>query len=654
MTKLSDLIRTMALLAVIVILVWLCCMRLMKIQVVNGEEYLAASRQTRSGNQLVPAARGEIYDSKMRPITVNRASYNIVIEKSFFPSGEENDIINRLTKILDDVGQEWEETIPISKTKPYTFNADSDKDISKIKTELGLNVYATAENCMDALYEKYDLDSRFTEEERRTIAAIRYEMLINDFSMDNRFTLAKDISSEAMLKVKELSYVLGGVNIAEEAVRVYKEGDVAPHIIGTVRSINEKEYTDLKSQGYRINDKIGDFGIERGLEDYLRGKDGVLSTVQNSFGEVISNEMTTPVEPGNSLVMTLDMDFQRKIQKALEKHIKALQKEKDNKSARDCDAGAVVVLDVKTGAVLASATYPSYDLNEYIDNYKDVESREGKPLNNRAINGLYRPGSTYKTVTALAALRSGSITESTVFNCTHTYNHYPNLTFKCVGWHGNTSVVHSLRVSCNIFFYEAGRFTGINEIEKTSLELGLGQDLNMEIYNNPGTLSSPETSKSLGRSWYPADIAQVSIGQLDTFISPVQMAVQAMTLANEGTRYRPHFVKSIYDYNLDEVISETEPIVEHQIKGADDSFDIVREGMIQVGWNQLGGGTTNVGFPFDVALKTGSPQVSQDVFHAAMVGFAPAKDPEIAFALILEKGARPNLLTREILNAYFK
>lgn len=653
MTKLSDWIRTMALLAVIVILVWLCCMRLMKIQIVNGEEYLAASRQTRSGSQLVLAARGEIYDSKMRPITINRASYNIVIEKSFFPSGEENDIINRLTKILDDVDQEWEESIPISKTKPYTFNDDAENDVSKIKRELGLNVYATAENCMDALYEKYDLDDRFTEEERRTIAGIRYEMLINNFSMDNRFTFAKDISSQAMLKVKELSYVLGGVDIAEEAVRVYKQGDVAPHIVGTVRSINEKEYAEKKSQGYRINDQIGDFGIERGLEEYLRGEDGVRSTVQNSFGEVISNEMTTPVVPGNSIVMTIDIDFQKKIQKALENHIKALQKEKDNKSARDCDAGAIVVLDVKTGAVLASATYPSYDLNDYIDNYSEVLSREGKPLNNRAINGLYRPGSTFKTVTALAALRSGSITDSTIFNCTHTYNHYPNITFKCVGWHGNTDVVHSIRVSCNIFFYEAGRYTGINEIEKTSRELGLGQDLNMEIYNEPGTLSSPETSKLHGRTWYPADIAQVSIGQLDTYISPIQMAVQAMTLANNGTRYRPHFVKGIYDYNLDNPVLLTQPIVENTIDDANDSFETVREGMIQVGWNQLGGGTPNVGFPFDVALKTGSPQVSQDVFHSAMVGFAPAKDPEIAFALILEKGARPNLLTRDILNAYF-
>lgn len=653
MTKLSDWIRTVTLFAITIILVWLCSMRLMKIQIVNGEEYLAASRQTRSGNQLVLAARGEIYDSKKRPITINRASYNIVIEKSFFPSGEENEIINRLTKVLDDVGQEWEETIPISKTKPYTFNEDSDKDISRLKKELGLNVYATADNCMEALFDKYDLDSRFTEEERRLVAGIRYEMLINDFSMDNRFTLAKDISSEAMLKVKELSYVLNGVDIAEEAVRVYKEGDVAPHIIGTIRSINEAEYAEKKSDGYRINDQIGDFGIERGLEDYLRGKDGILSTVQNSFGEVISNEMTTPVEPGNSVVLTIDMDFQRKIQDALENHIKALQAEKDNKSARDSDAGAVVVLDVKTGAVLASATYPSYDLNDYIDNYSEVLSREGKPLNNRAINGLYRPGSTFKTVTALAALRAGAITENTIFNCTHTYNYYPNLTFKCVGWHGNISVVHSIRVSCNIFFYEAGRFTGIREIEKTSLELGLGQDLNMEIYNAPGTLSSPETSKEHGRTWYPADIAQVSIGQLDTYVSPVQMAVQAMTLANFGTRYRPHFVKGIYNYNLDKPVLITEPIVESEIKGADDSFETVREGMIQVGWNQLGGGTPNIGFPFDVALKTGSPQVSQDVFHSAMVGFAPANDPEIAFALIIEKGARPNLLTREILNAYF-
>lgn len=657
MSKLSDWLRTIALIVAVAVLVWLCTIRLMKLQIVQGEEYLQLSERTYSGSQIVSAARGEIYDRNGNPLIVNEVGYNVVVEKSFLPAGRENEILLKVAEILTANNEGWNDSLPVSKEAPYAFTEGAEREIAALKENLNLNVYATVDNCMDALVEKYGLES-YSVTEQRILAGIRYEMLLRDFSVNNRFTLAEDISIESVAKIKERSFDLLGVDIAEEAIRKYVQGDIAPHLLGVVGAISADEYEELKEQGYRLNDIVGKFGIEYGMESTLRGTDGLRTIVQNKDGEVISEEISEPFIPGNSIKLTLDMELQRTLQDALEQHVKALQAQEPGKDGQKCKGGAIVVLDVKTGGVLASVNYPSYNLNDYLDDYNKVLTAEGNPTFNRAFNGQYRPGSTFKTVTAIAALQAGAIDASTTVYCTGVYNYYPTQPFTCTAAHGTVDVVQAIRKSCNTFFYEAGRRTGIAAIYNLAPKFGLGIDLGLEVSNATGRISSPATSELLNKEWYPADVVQASIGQLDTVVSPLQMAVQAMTIANRGTLIQPHLVEGVYDYNLDNLIERNGREELSQIENADDYFDLVIEGMILASKDSYGGAAPNgsnyyADLGFDVAVKTGTPQVSTEVFNGAIIGFAPANDPEIAFAVMLEEGGAARHMASAIVHAYF-
>lgn len=657
MGKVSDWIRSLLLIALVVVLAVMGGIRLMKLQIVQGASYLEMSERTYSGTQLVQAARGEIYDTNGKSLIVNEVGYNVVVEKAFLRTGTENEIMLRVAKLLSEHGEEWIDSLPITKGEPYAFLPESASDISKLKQNLNLNVYATVDNCMNSLVEKYDLES-YTSEEQRIIAGIRYEMLLMDFSISNRYTLAEDVSIEAVSALREHTFDLRGIDIVEDAIRVYSQGDIAPHLLGVVGNIDAVEYAKNKGKGYRLNDVIGKFGIELGMEEYLRGTDGTRTITQSTNGEVISTKVTDPAIPGNSIKLTIDSDLQRQLQKDMETHIEMLRAQEEGKDGQLVKGGSIVVLDVRTGGVLASVNYPSYDLNDYLDNYYDVLTAEGNPTFNRAFNGLYRPGSTYKTVTAIAALQQGTIDSHSTVHCTGSYTYFPTQKFACTAWHGTTDVVNSIRKSCNIFFYDAGRRTGIDAIQKLSYKFGLGIDLGMEIPNKEGYVSGPDTSEALDKDWYPADVVQAAIGQLDTTVSPLQMAVQAMTIANHGTLVQPHIVKGIYDYNMETLVERKNRVELSTMKDSDAFYDLVIEGMVLCSKDNYGGlgpdGQnlyTHLGF--DVAIKTGTPQVATDLFNSAIIGFAPADNPQIAFAILLEEGERARYLAGNICDAYF-
>ncbi len=657
MGKVSDWIRSLLLIALVVVLAVMGGIRLMKLQIVQGASYLEMSERTYSGTQLVQAARGEIYDTNGKSLIVNEVGYNVVVEKAFLRTGTENEIMLRVAKLLSEHGEEWIDSLPITKGEPYAFLPESASDISKLKQNLNLNVYATVDNCMNSLVEKYDLES-YTSEEQRIIAGIRYEMLLMDFSISNRYTLAEDVSIEAVSALREHTFDLRGIDIVEDAIRVYSQGDIAPHLLGVVGNIDAVEYAKNKGKGYRLNDVIGKFGIELGMEEYLRGTDGTRTITQSTNGEVISTKVTDPAIPGNSIKLTIDSDLQRQLQKDMETHIEMLRAQEEGKDGQLVKGGSIVVLDVRTGGVLASVNYPSYDLNDYLDNYYDVLTAEGNPTFNRAFNGLYRPGSTYKTVTAIAALQQGTIDSHSTVHCTGSYTYFPTQKFGCTAWHGTTDVVNSIRKSCNIFFYDAGRRTGIDAIQKLSYKFGLGIDLGMEIPNKEGYVSGPDTSEALDKDWYPADVVQAAIGQLDTTVSPLQMAVQAMTIANHGTLVQPHIVESIYDYNMETLVERKNRVELSTMKDSDAFYDLVIEGMVLCSKDNYGGlgpdGQnlyTHLGF--DVAIKTGTPQVATDLFNSAIIGFAPADNPQIAFAILLEEGERARYLAGNICDAYF-
>ncbi|MCM1022795.1 MAG: penicillin-binding transpeptidase domain-containing protein [Prevotella sp.] len=644
----------------------LCAVDLMKIQVVDGAEYLEKAKTTRQASQIITSPRGEIVDVNGNEIVSNKTGFNVVIEKAFFPSDNEgmNRVILGIARLLGEDGVAWIDDLPITRSRPYSYLEARDSDAIKLRKNIELQHYATAEDCLAEMYKRYGVDESLSEEEKRIIAGIRYEMFIRSFSLSNRYTFAEDIPMDTVVRLKEAAYTLDGMDIVEEAIRVYEAGDVAPHLIGTVGAINAEEYEENKENGYALNDVIGKSGIEKAMESVLRGTKGT-RTLELLNGAVVSDMVTEEAVPGNTVKLTLDMDYQRKVQEILENHILWLNNQTSrNKKGENADAGAIVVLDVKTGALLAAATAPTYDLNDYLTDYASVISRENTPLVNRATNGLYRPGSTFKTVTATAALNEGYINRNTIISCGNKYTYWDDYQPKCTGWHGGINVITAIEKSCNIFFYEVGRLMGPYTIEKYANMYGLGDECCLETGGAKGKIATPDTMQQANLEWQAGLVVQVAIGQSETAVTPLQMAVQASTIANKGVRYQPHIVDSVYTYNMEELVSKSEPQVTLTIPdNTGETFSLVTQGMKQAAaFLQYSYPTQKdyytpyllTDLPKEAAIKTGTPQVtSADDTSSAFIGFYPADDPEIAFSGMVEHGEYSKFMIRQLIEAYY-
>ncbi len=478
MQKFFERMRAVLFFVVVLVMLALCCIDLMKIQIVDGAEYLEKAKTTRMASQVITSPRGEIIDSSGNEIVSNKTGFNVILEKAFFPSDDDdiNRVIWGIARILDRDGVEWIDNLPITMEEPYEYLEAQDSSIVRLRTNIKVQPYATAGDCISAMYDMYGINDEYSEREKRIIAGIRYEMFLRSFSLSNRYTFAEDIPMDTVVKLKEASFSLEGMDIVEEAVRVYSIGDAAPHLIGTVGAISAEEYELRKDDGYALNDVIGKSGIEKAMESELRGTKGT-RTLELVNGVVTSDIVTEEASPGHTVKLTFDVDYQRDVQEILENHIKWLNAQTSSqKKGENADAGAIVVLDTKNGALLAAATYPTYDLNDYITDYASVVNGENSPLTNRATHGLYRPGSTFKTVTATAALNEGYITSGSTVTCNKVYTYWDDYKPECTGWHGRINVVTALEKSCNIFFYEMGRLLGPELIARYANMYGLGND----------------------------------------------------------------------------------------------------------------------------------------------------------------------------------
>lgn len=654
MAKFFEKFRMIMLVVILLTALSLCLVRLMKIQIVEGESLLRQSVQNVAGIQQIIAPRGEIVDSNGDPLVQNKVGYNVIIEYSFFPSNiqKQNEIILRTVDILKEYSHEYNESIPVSKIKPYEYIAEKDAEVNKLKSNLRLNTYATAENCIDKLLDKYKIDEAYSADEKRIIAGVRYEMLIGEFSVSNRYILSKDISIEAVSKIEELSYFLKGVDVVEEAIRVYSEGTIFPHGIGTVGPIYQEEYQTLKELGYKYNDVIGKSGIEKAMENVLRGTNGTRRISISSDKNDVSIKDDKEAISGNTVKLTIDKDFQNDVQEILKEQIDWLHEMNDK--GKDAFAGSITVLDVKTGAVLALATYPSYDINDYLTNYNVVANGEDNPLINRPIDGLYRPGSTFKPITATAALCEGIIDKNSTVFCQLTYP-FLDTVVHCTKYHGNQNVVQAIQNSCNIFFYDISQKIGIQKLVEYEKMFGFGTELGLEIGGKKGYLASPDTFVNLRMDWTPGQLLQAAIGQSEIAITPLQMGVQALTLANKGVRYRPYLVDSVWSYNMEEQISKAEPFIEGTIQDpTGTAFDLIKQGMILASQNTIAFGKdlslTNL--PYEVAIKTGTPQSSNGT-DSCVIGYYPANDPQIAFSIVIDGGEYSKYAVRKIIDAYF-
>ncbi len=669
MSKFSNIIRSALLAGIVVAAAFLCGLRLLEIQIADGSEYLAMTKQTYVAQQDIEAARGKIADSSGRILNTNQLDCSVNLQKASLAAGTENEVIYRILTVLLENGEEWNESLPITKTQPYRFVDGKEASIDSLKSRLKLGVYATVDNCMNALYEEYEISDSYSEPMRRYIAGVRYEMTLKDFNYRNKYVIASGLSNDTVLELKELSSLMAGMEISEDWNRLYLDGTTAPHLRGTVGAISAEKYAELKDSGYTMNDIIGTSGIELAFEDILRGQRGTREITRNSDGVKISDEVIKEPKAGNSVMLTIDSEFQNMVEDIVQYHMDFLHSPyytsaMDAKQrGRNCEIGSAVVLDVKDASVLAMVSLPSYDINDLVEDYSAVLNAKNSPLFNRALNGEYRPGSTFKTITATAGLAEGTITPSTRISCGGVYTYYAASGFKpgCTGVHGAITVQHGLMYSCNIFFYETARLMGIDKLAYWATRFGVGQDLGFDLPMSTGRMTSPELFDKLGIEWNASDTIQAGIGQSETLLTTLHLATQALTIANNGVRYRPHIVKAVYNYDFTELIEETKPQVMDNLEGMDDVFAEVKAGMklvsdrtyflIDGGWYNIydykGIGKENV------CTKTGTPQVvGMERFNSTIVGFYPADDPEIAFGICLEDGEFSRHVACNIISAY--
>ncbi|MBD5104631.1 MAG: hypothetical protein HDT47_07180 [Ruminococcaceae bacterium] len=665
--KLGYIIRSLFWVIIAFVLVFLAAVQLMKIQIVNGDYYASQNESFREANQSISAARGQISDADGNVLVSNQSVFKVILQRAFLPFGGENEIIASTIGILENCGEEWIDNVPITKEEPYAFTDVNEDDLDRFKSNISVNVDATVENCLRALAQKYKIDTeKYDLRTVRLIGGVRYEMDQKDFSDSNRYILAEDIALDTVLRLKEKGFILAGVDISEEPKRIYVRGDIAPHVIGTIGPINSDEYSGSKDENgntdYTINDLIGKTGIEYGMESTLKGTDGTRTIVRSSSGEVISDQITAPVRPGNSLKLTIDRDFQEDLQVILENQINWLHWYNDPKRGNECDGGAVVVLNAKTGAVMGMASYPTYDLIDYSNDPLSVlNGVDGASMFNAAVDGLFRPGSAFKTINATAGLIEGLITHDTITVCNQKYTYYELYQPTCTGTHGGINVVDGIYHSCNIFFYDLARRMGIDTLASYAEKFGYGTDLGLEITSQKGQMTTPENyERSTEQPWDVGQVIQAGIGQSATQVTPLNLAVQALTLANNGTRLQPYLVDSVWNYDYTELVSKTEPKVVTVIddKGTD-AFETVREGMIKVSkwctWPTSSSNWTFDYLPYSVAIKTGTAEMDSigKYYTSTVMGYYPAEDPQIAFGIVLSKGEYSRYMIRNILDAYF-
>ena len=667
--------RMRVLVAAACILMLLYGLRLIFLQLVNGDDFKSQATNTTDYKFTVTAARGDIVDSRGERIATSVTGYNVVLNKLLMGDEDLDGMLQKIVELLRANGESWNDTLLISQPDAagnYTFTAEegSTKDqkaLAAMKDNLGLQQYATANDVMEKLVEDYDLAS-FPLSWQRTLGGIHYEMQLQAFSNVNNFIMAENVSEATVATIKEHSLSLPGVEIVETSARSYEQSTVLPHVLGRVGKITAEKWkvTDengqttypLREKGYNMNDIIGISGLESAYEDELRGKDGVETITRNSDGVIVDTALTTVPEPGHTVQLTIDSRFQKAVDKALAENIDMINRVYNTGSMKAA-AGAAVVLDVKDGSVLAASNYPSFDQNLYATQYSEYSADESLPLFNRALQGLYTPGSTFKPAVAIAALDTGLINRYSTVNCTRVYTYYKDYRPKCTQHgHGNgpIDVVNAIKWSCNIFFYDVGRRLTSDVYDAYAYKLGLGQRTGVEVSEATGHL----TTKNDSNYMESLDI-QAAIGQGNTVVTPVQLATYAATIANRGTRYRTHFVKAILDSNTGEVLQETQPEVMDVIEDKGETFDLIQQGMIGV--SQTISALAN--YPYTIACKTGTPQRSEGYYSGSsyrhytntmMIAYGPTEDAQIAIGIVVEYGgggARAGNLMADIFNAYF-
>ena len=688
--------RVSILIILVAVLAVICTVRLFDLQIVKGSDYETQANRRLVRAYSIEAPRGEILDRNDKALVENRMGYSIQIQKLDITDDELNRILYDAAYLAASYGSEIESIFPIVLNKKtnkleYDFDIENnggtrevegvkydsasgkeDKEpekktdeqiaeeerseeekLTKWKKNNKLQEYNTPEEILDYYKKRYSVSSEFDDKEALTVTAIRYAMEKNGFSEKNPYTLARDVDERVTQQIKEQFMKFKGAEVVIQPVRVFSNGTMAAHILGRTGKIYAEEYAEMKDDGYGMNDIIGKEGLEKILEPYLKGVDGYKSVEMNRGGGVTQILTASDPQPGNFARLTIDRDLQGVMERAL--------KEQIIKAVDVTGAGAAIAIDPKTGGVLATASYPTYNLATFNDDYEDLLASKSKPLINRAFSGTYSPGSTFKPLTAIAALETGVITPETYIVDKGKYTYYDYqptcLIYSSTGkTHGTIEVSEAIGVSCNYFFFDVGRRAGIEVIDEYATKFGLGENTGIEIPESTGILASPEAREKAGGIWYPGDVLQAAIGQSDNMFTPAQLASYICTILNKGNRYSLHLIDEVVNYDTKEVIYKHEPKVLSKCHISDSTYEAVRSGMRQV----VTSGTASASFAtskYKAAGKTGTAEVPGGADNVLFVGFAPYDDPEIVIAVVIEHGANSVFaanVAREVFDAYME
>lgn len=679
MDKLIKPLRLTILIAFLILMTSIIAVTLYRLQIIEGAEYYEESQNTTKNTVTVAAARGNILDRYGRLLVSNKTCNNLVFNnQELFRQDDPNAIILELTQAVLDSGGTYTDTLPITDEPPFEYVDDM---TALQKTRLNAYLEAnelpqstTAVELMAFFREAFMIDNNYTAKEMRTIAGIRYEIKIRYIINTSDYIFAEDVSMDLITKLLEKN--VPGFTVQSAYVREYAT-KYAAHVLGFVRQMTEEEYKEYKNYDYPLNAVVGKEGIEYAFEKYLHGQDGRAVVTSTKEGTVINTTYLEEPKPGDNVTSTIDIGLQETAENSLNSYITGenAAREQQNDSYRTqglndkvkdlITGGAAAVVEVGTGEVLALASWPTFDLETMIENYNELKTAENSPLYNRALFGLYAPGSTFKPLTALAALSEGVISTGTTIYDAGIFDKYAEQGYAPRCWvypdsHGTINVTKAIEVSCNYFFYSVGDNLGIDAMSDYAKRFGLGEPTGIELPEKTGNMSKRESAEFYeNRSWYPGDTLQAAIGQSFSLFTPLQLCNYTATIASNGTRYRATVLKSVRSCDYSESVYKPEPEVAEETGVKQEYFDAVKLGMYNVANSPYGGTAYNLfgRYPVKIAAKTGTSQIGEGITsNGVFVCYAPYDNPEIAIAVVVEKGnagGSVGVVVKDILDYYF-
>ena len=654
----------------------------------------------------VRAARGDILDRNGNVLVGNRASYDLVFNHYVIESyGQTNEALYALVQKCRELNLSYNDHFPVSKTRPFEYTLNDfatswQNHFQSFMVDRSLDSDITAPLLVEKLRERYKIPEGWSDEDARAVIGMRYEFDLRGISSLPTYTFIEDISDENLSAILELN--TPGLMVESSTVREYHT-KYAAHILGYMGGMDDDDWAKYKKAGYSMDAYIGQSGFEEAFEDYLHGIDGQRVDVVSKDGTIVeqfwrvdrkTGEVYTPVA-GNNVETTIDLELQGIAEDSLANIMQELTDPEKNTSTGestglDAEGAAVVVMKVKTGEILACASYPTYDLATMNQNWAEIEADPLKPFFNRAFGANYAPGSTFKMCTLIAAMEHrGENPKNKEFFGRYLYlpgeiiqdkgvfTKYDGFAPTCLIWtsnpgvtHGNLDAQRALEVSCNYFFYELGSRMTIEMLNETANGLGLGVPTGIELTEKVGWVTDEASKKAaygetgVNSQITAGDRVLAAIGQAENRFSPLQLCVYASTLANKGTRMKATFLSRVVASDYSSLIKENSPEIMSQMEIASTTYNTYIEGMRKVIEGNEGTARSHFGgpkdldtFPVKVCGKTGTAQHSSGGSdHGAFICFAPMEDPEVAVAVYGEKaahGATLAAVAEDILRAYF-